>query len=66
MDEARDLSLELLGLNGNDYTALFLQGGASSQFLMVAYNYLRNEAAYLNTGTWSKKAIKEAEIIWKS
>ena len=65
MDEARDLSLELLGLSGNDYTALFLQGGASSQFLMVAYNYLRNEAAYLNTGTWSKKAIKEAKLYGK-
>ena len=65
MDEARDLSLELLGVNGNDYTALFLQGGASSQFLMVAYNFLRNEAAYLNTGTWSKKAIKEAELFGK-
>ena len=65
MDEARDLSLELLGLSGNDYTSLFLQGGASSQFLMVAYNYLRNEAAYLNTGTWSKKAIKEAKLYGK-
>ena len=66
MDEARDLSLELLGLSGNDYTALFLQGGASSQFLMVAYNFLRNEAGYLNTGTWSKKAIKEAKASNKS
>ena len=65
MDEARDLSLELLGLSGKDYTALFLQGGASSQFLMIAYNFLRNEAAYLNTGTWSKKAIKEAELFGK-
>ena len=63
MDEARDLSLELLGLSGKDYTSLFLQGGASSQFLMVAYNFLKNEAAYLNTGTWSKKAIKEAKIF---
>ena len=35
MDEARDLSLELLGLSGNDYTSIFLQGGASSQFLMT-------------------------------
>ena len=65
MDEARDLSLELLGLSGNDYTALFLQGGASSQFLMVAYNFLRNEAGYLNTGTWSNKAIKEAKLFGK-
>ena len=65
MDEARDLSLELLGLNGNDYTALFLQGGASSQFLMVAYNFLRNEAAYLNTGTWSKKLLKKQNYLEK-
>lgn len=63
MDEARDLSLELLGLSGNDYTSLFLQGGASSQFLMTAYNFLRKEAAFLDTGTWSKKAIKEAKLF---
>ena len=63
MDEARNLSLELLGLNKNSYTPLFLQGGASSQFLMTAYNFLKNEAAFLNTGTWSKKAIKEAELF---
>ena len=63
MDEARDLSLELLGLCGNDYTSIFLQGGASSQFLMTAYNFLKNEAAFLDTGTWSKKAIKEAKLF---
>ena len=63
MDEARDLSLELLGLSGNDYTSIFLQGGASSQFLMTAYNFLKNEAAFLDTGTWSKKAIKEAKLF---
>ena len=65
MDEARDLALELLNLSGNKYTSLFLQGGASSQFLMTAYNFLKNEAAFLNTGTWSKKAIKEAELFGK-
>ena len=65
MDEARDLALELLNLSGSNYTSLFLQGGASSQFLMTAYNFLKNEAAFLNTGTWSKKAIKEAKLFGK-
>lgn len=63
MDKARDLALELLGLEGKGYQALFLQGGASLEFLMVAYNLLENKAAYLDTGTWSAKAIKEAEIL---
>jgi phosphoserine aminotransferase len=40
---------------------MYLQGGASSQFLMVAMNLLETKAAYLNTGTWSTKAIKEAK-----
>ena len=60
MEEAQDLALELLGLKDKGYKALFLQGGASMQFLMTAYNLLNNKAAYLNTGTWSAKAIKEA------
>src|SRR5699024_5367902 len=47
------------------YKALYLQGGASMQFLMVAYNLLQKKAAYLNTGTWSSKAIKEAKIFGK-
>ena len=63
MEEARSLALELTGLNGKDYTVLFLQGGASMQFLMVAYNLLSNKAAYLDTGSWSKKAIKEAKLF---
>lgn len=63
MDESCVLALELLDLKRSDFTALFLQGGASMQFLMTAYNFLRNEAAFLNTGTWSKKAIKEAELF---
>lgn len=63
MDEAQNLALELLGLTGKGYKALFLQGGASMQFLMVAYNLLENKAAYLNTGTWSTKAIKEAKLF---
>lgn len=63
MEEARNLSLELLGLNGKGYQALFLQGGASLEFLMVAYNLLEKKAAYLNTGTWADKAIKEARLF---
>jgi phosphoserine aminotransferase len=61
MEKARALSLELLGLENKGYKALFLQGGASLEFLMVAYNLLNKKAAYLNTGTWSDKAINEAK-----
>ncbi len=63
MEKARALALELLGLEGKGYKALFLGGGASTQFLMVAMNLLEKRAAYLNTGTWSDKAIKEARIF---
>lgn len=63
MEEARSLALELLGLEGKGYKALFLQGGASLEFLMVAYNLLEKKAAYLNTGTWASKAIKEAKLF---
>ena len=63
MEKARALSVELLGLEGMGYKALFLQGGASTQFLAVALNLLEKKAAYLNTGTWSDKAIKEARIF---
>ena len=63
MEHARALALELLGLEGMGYKALFLQGGASTQFLAVALNLLEKRAAYLNTGTWSDKAIKEAQIF---
>lgn len=63
MEKARALALELLGLEGKGYHALFLQGGASTQFLMAAYNLLENKAGYVNTGTWSLKAIKEARLF---
>ena len=63
MEHARALALELLGLEGMGYKSLFLQGGASTQFLAVALNLLEKRAAYLNTGTWSDKAIKEAQIF---
>ena len=53
---------ELMGIPAN-YKVLFLQGGASTQFAMVPMNLLRGKASadYLNTGEWSKKAIKEAK-----
>ena len=63
MENARSLALELLGLEGKGYKALYLQGGASLQFLMVAYNVMENKAGYLNTGTWSSKALQEAKLL---
>ena len=62
MDDARALVKKLMNLN-DDYEVLFLQGGASLQFLMVAQNLLRPEgkAVYLDTGVWSAAAIKEAK-----
>ena len=61
MDNATSLALELLNLNNKGYKALFLQGGASMQFLMTACNLLENKAGYINTGAWSSKALKEAK-----
>lgn len=63
MEKARSLALELLGLEGKGYQALFLQGGASTEFVMVAYNLLETKAGYINTGTWSDKAMKEARLF---
>ncbi len=63
MENARALALELLGLEGKGYKALFLQGGASTQFVMVALNLLEKRAGYLNTGTWADNAIQEARIF---
>ncbi|MFN3755710.1 MAG: 3-phosphoserine/phosphohydroxythreonine transaminase [Flavobacterium sp.] len=65
MDEARALALDLLGLTGKGYQALFLHGGASLEFLMVPYNFMKvnGRAAYLDTGTWASAAIKEAKAF---
>ena len=65
MDEARALALELLGLTGKGYQALFLSGGASLEFLMVPYNLMKEngKAAYLDSGTWASAAIKEAKFF---
>lgn len=65
MDEAQALVKELLNVP-EGYSVMFLQGGASLEFIMVPYNLMKAEggkAAYLNTGTWSSKAIKEAERV---
>lgn len=62
MDEAQALVKELLNVP-EGYSVLFLQGGASLQFLMAPYNLMNKKAAYLNTGAWSKKAIKEAKFF---
>ena len=60
MDEAVALFKELLDIP-EGYSVLFLGGGASTQFCMVPYNFLEKKAAYLNTGTWANKAMKEAK-----
>ena len=61
VDEAEALVKELLDIP-EGYSVLFLGGGASLEFCMVPYNFLNKKAAYLNTGTWAKKARKEANI----
>ncbi len=62
MDECRSLWKEILNIP-EGYSVLFLGGGASLQFLYVAMNLLENKAAYLETGVWAKKALKEAKGI---
>lgn len=62
VDEAVALIKELLGVP-EGYSVLFLGGGASLEFCMIPYNFLVTKAAYLNTGTWAKKAIKEAKLF---
>jgi len=63
--KAQKLVLELAGLENKGYEVLFLGGGASLQFLMTAFNLLPEDgkAGYLDTGTWSTKSIKEANIL---
>ena len=62
VDEAEALMKELLQVP-EGYSVLFLGGGASFEFCMVPYNFLINKAAYLNTGVWAKKAMKEAKLF---
>lgn len=62
IDETEALARELMGIPEN-YKVLFLQGGASLQFAMIPQNLMVNHkrAAFMNTGAWSDKAIKEAK-----
>ena len=62
MDEAQALVKELLNVP-EGYEVLFVGGGASTQFCYVPYNLLEKKAAYLNTGVWAKKALKEAQLF---
>lgn len=62
MDEAVALFRELLSIPSG-YSVLFMGGGASMQFCMVPYNFLETKAAYLNSGVWAKKALKEARLF---
>jgi phosphoserine aminotransferase len=62
IDEAEALAKELLDIP-EGYKVLFLGGGASLEFCMVPYNFLNKKAAYLNTGVWAKKAMKEAKLF---
>ncbi len=64
IDEAVELFKELLHIP-EGYSVLFLGGGASTQFAMIPYNFLNKKGVYLNTGTWSTKAIKEAQLWGK-
>ena len=62
VDEAVALFKELLDIP-QGYSVIFLGGGASLEFCMVPYNFLEKKAAYLNTGVWAKKAMKEAKLF---
>lgn len=64
MNEARSLVKKIMKL-GDDYEVMYLQGGASMQFVMTAMNLLETKAAYTKTGTWAKNAIKEAQAFGK-
>jgi phosphoserine aminotransferase len=60
VDEAEALIKELLDIP-QGYSVIFLGGGASLQFMQIPANFLLKKAGYLNTGTWAKKAMKEAK-----
>lgn len=62
VDEAVALFKELLNIP-EGYSVLFLGGGASLEFCMIPFNFLEKKAAYLNTGVWAKKAMKEAKAF---
>ena len=60
VDEAVSLFKELLDIP-EGYSVIFLGGGASLQFMQIPANFLIKKAAYINSGTWAKKAMKEAK-----
>jgi len=62
MDETVALFKEILNIP-EGYSVVFLGGGASLQFCMVPYNLMEKKAAYLNSGTWASKALKEAKLF---
>lgn len=62
MDETVELFKELLNIP-EGYSVVFLGGGASMQFCMIPYNLMETKSAYLNTGTWASKALKEAKLF---
>lgn len=62
IEQARALALSIAGLD-DSYEALYLQGGASTQFLSIPYNLLEKKALYIDTGTWANKALKEAQLF---
>jgi len=62
LKEAKDLFREILDIPSG-YSILFLQGGASLQFTMIPYNFLAKKAAYLDSGSWANKAVKEAKFF---
>lgn len=62
MEQARGMFKELLDIPAG-YQVLFLGGGASTQFLHIPYNLMEKKSAYLNTGTWANKAMKEAKAF---
>src|SRR5690606_11684464 len=67
INSARNQTLDLLKLKNKGYSALFLQGGASLEFVRIAYNLLsaNGTAGYINTGNWSNNAQKEASYFGK-
>lgn len=62
-DETSANVLDLMNLSSDDYSVLYLGGGASMQFAMIPLNFLKTSADYINTGVWSKKAIAEAKLV---
>ena len=65
INKAKELVLDIANLSPDEYDVLFQHGGASTQFIMTAYNLLPKDgkAGFIDTGTWSSKAIKETKIF---